>query len=410
MAAMRDDLLFYGQDLGEVGRQQQDAVAREIEQYDENKLLNTPPEDLSSYLLEKYRIEPLFLDEAAIQTDTAETKYDTQGDFRYMAFPGERSAVIPATRTSFFVPFTGDAVLFRCKPSTYTLNPPRATIAGSELVLSFVDPNPDPVRTKQQFDAAIAQIRQYVGWINEGVAGINVQLAGAARNAIEQRRQRLLQARQATAAIGFPIRRRPGAPTTYTAPTVRRKVLPPPPASSAPFVPEPTLSMEEYERILEIIQNMVLVMERSPAAFSAMKEEDLRQHFLVQLNGQYEGAAMGEVFNMAGKTDILIREGDKNIFIGECKFWAGPAQFRETVDQVLSYLSWRDTKAAILLFCRNKDFSAVLSQIPGLLSQHPKFKRSMSVTGDTRSRAVMSHENDPSRELILTVASFHLPS
>jgi hypothetical protein len=38
-----------------------------------------------------------------------------------------------------------------------------------------------------------------------------------------------------------------------------------------------------------------------------MREEDLRQHFLVQLNGQYEGQATGETFNFQGKTDILIR-------------------------------------------------------------------------------------------------------
>jgi hypothetical protein len=55
-----------------------------------------------------------------------------------------------------------------------------------------------------------------------------------------------------------------------------------------------------------------------------MKEEDLRQHFLVQLNGQYEGRATGETFNFEGKTDILIRAERKNIFIAECKFWDGP--------------------------------------------------------------------------------------
>ena len=32
-------------------------------------------------------------------------------------------------------------------------------------------------------------------------------------------------------------------------------------------------------------------MERSPYAFKAMNEENLRQHFLVQLNGQFEGNA-----------------------------------------------------------------------------------------------------------------------
>jgi hypothetical protein len=38
------------------------------------------------------------------------------------------------------------------------------------------------------------------------------------------------------------------------------------------------------------------------------REEDLRQHFLAQLNGHFEGSATGETFNYEGKTDILIRE------------------------------------------------------------------------------------------------------
>jgi hypothetical protein len=65
------------------------------------------------------------------------------------------------------------------------------------------------------------------------------------------------------------------------------------------------------------------------------------------LNGVFEGQATGETFNFQGKTDILIRAQGKNIFIAECKFWKGEKVFLETIDQLLSYLSWRDSKAAI---------------------------------------------------------------
>jgi hypothetical protein len=98
---------------------------------------------------------------------------------------------------------------------------------------------------------------------------------------------------------------------------------------------------------------MTLVMERSPAAFSHMEEEDIRQHVVVQLNGHYEGKATGETFNCEGKTDILIRHEGRNIFIAECKFWCGEKAFLETIDQVISYLSWRDTKAAVVIFNKN---------------------------------------------------------
>jgi hypothetical protein len=53
-----------------------------------------------------------------------------------------------------------------------------------------------------------------------------------------------------------------------------------PPASTAPYRPEPVLPEVDYMNILKIIQDMTFVMERSPAAFSHMGEEDIRQHFL----------------------------------------------------------------------------------------------------------------------------------
>jgi hypothetical protein len=40
----------------------------------------------------------------------------------------------------------------------------------------------------------------------------------------------------------------------------------------------------------------------------------------VTLNSHYEGAATGETFNGTGKTDILVRHGLDNAFIGQCKF------------------------------------------------------------------------------------------
>jgi hypothetical protein len=155
---------------------------------------------------------------------------------------------------------------------------------------------------------------------------------------------------------------------------------------------------------------MTLVMERSPTAFVKMNEEDLRQQFLVQLNGHFEGAASGETFNFAGKTDILIRVEDRNIFIAECKFWTGEKAFLETIDQILGYLSWRDTKTAIVLFNRNKGFSDVLKKIVPAAKGHPHYKRGPDVEGETRFRFVFGNPTDHNREVVLTVMAFDVPT
>ena len=75
-----------------------------------------------------------------------------------------------------------------------------------------------------------------------------------------------------------------------------------------------------------------------------MNEEALRQHFLMQLNGQFEGQRRRARHQHGGQTDILLREGDRNVFIAECKFWKGPG--RRAIN-VSCLRPWRDSKTAI---------------------------------------------------------------
>lgn len=157
------------------------------------------------------------------------------------------------------------------------------------------------------------------------------------------------------------------------------------------------------------MQNMALVMERAPSSFETLGEEGIRQHFLMQLNGSFQGAASGETFNYTGETDILIRIDGKNIFIAECKFWGGEKAFLETIDQLLGYLSWRDTKTAVVIFNRNKDFSAVLKTMTEAIDKHPHKKRGPEKEGETQFRYVFGSPSDHSREVVLTVMAFDVP-
>jgi hypothetical protein len=150
-------------------------------------------------------------------------------------------------------------------------------------------------------------------------------------------------------------------------------------------------------------------MELSPHVFETLGEEDLRTHFLVPLNGHYEGHATGETFNFQGKTDILIRVNGRNVFIAECKFWSGEKAYLETIDQLLSYLSWRDTKAAVVVFNRNADFSAVLGKISAATPKHAHFKREVDKPGETMFRYIFGQPSDPNREITLTVRAFDVP-
>ena len=309
------------------------------------------------------------------------------------------------------LPFDGDAEAFKVRPTTYTLSPPQAEVRDGVLVLRVegTDLAPDAVRV--QVDRTLLDIRGYLDTLRNNALGLNNELRSIARSVIEKRREKLLADRRLVDGLGFKIKERQDGRRTYVVPEVRRKLRPTlPPASQAQFKPEPVLSDADYEHILQVVQNMAQVMERSPSAFATMDEESLRSHFLVQLNGHYEGQATGETFNYQGKTDILIRSEGRNIFVAECKYWGGPKKLLETIDQLLGYSCWRDTKVAVIVFNRNKDFSNVLRAIQETVTTHPNCKRCLGPRSETSVCSIFAHKDDRNREMILTILAFDVPS
>ena len=340
-------------------------MATEIERVDADRLLNTSVEDLAVYFAEKFKIDVPVLDVDNLVVDQREKQIDVSHDPMRMIMDRSRPFYVTGSEIEVEVPFTGEAEPFKIQPNPYTLNPPRASIRRSTVLFSIVGTDLDAKQVRSQIDRTVADIQSYLGNLRSNVSGLNSQLLREARTAIEARRAKLLANRNTVAALGFKMKERQNAPKTFVAPEVRRKISPVmPPASSTPYKPEPALATADYEHILGVMQSMTQVMELSPSAFHDVDEEALRSHFLVQLNGHYQGQATGETFNYEGKTDILIRSEGRNIFIAECKFWSGPKKLTETIDQLLGYSSWRDTKTAVVLFNRNRDFSKVLAAIP----------------------------------------------
>src|SRR5277367_4943587 len=86
-----------------------------------------------------------------------------------------------------------------------------------------------------------------------------------------------------------------------------------------------------------------------------------------------DGSATGETFDAAGKTDILVRYQNQNVFVAEFKFWRGSKQHLETIDQLLSYLTWRDSKAVLVYFAEGKEIAAPLKAIEDTTPHHKSF-------------------------------------
>jgi hypothetical protein len=404
------DPLFSRVDWHSVEHGHRERMLAEIDGVAGNRLLNTAVEDLSAYFADKYRIDVPVLDDSGLHADQREVQFDISRDPRRLIRDRSRPFMVAGTAVDITVPFSGEPKVFQIRPTTYTSMPPQGRISNGHLTLTFQGTDLDPARLRPAIDRSVESIKSYLGHLRTSADALNKRMPEIARERIEQRRKKLLGDQNLVAALGFPLKERADAPRTYTAPEVRRRITPRmPSASTAPFKPEPALSSDDYEHILSVITSMAIVMERSPSAFVSMDEEALRSHFLVQLNGHYEGQATGETFNYEGKTDILIRTDGRNIFIAECKYWGGAKKLTDTIDQLLGYATWRDTKLALIIFNRNKNLSGVLESIEDAVSAHPSVKRSLGRTSDTSFRYVVAHRDDPNREMILTILAFDVP-
>ena len=390
-----------------------DKVTSEINSLDNEYVLKASPTELEQYYIEKMLINPLVLhvDERYIKNQSG-TQIDVSHDFRRAVFPDER-AVVKGTRLDIAIPFEGDPMLWQIRASTFsTCGYPDIEIHGNEVVfsVSFPDDSAESEKLRSEIERHTQSLIDAVGYLKRDVDNHNNSAPNTIHQAFERKRKLAQSAIGAVAELGIPVKRRDTQPT-FTIPAKRREIpTKRPTVATGKYEPEPVLDEKEYEHILEILRSMSLVIERSPSSFASLDEEAIRDHFLLQLNGHYEGGATGETFNASGKTDILIRVDNRNVFIAECKFWCGPKAFGEAVDQLLGYLTWRDSKCALLVFNRIKDSSAVRLKMHEIMESRSEHRKTVFYHPGGDSRYVLVKESDPGREITVTAQLYDIPS
>ncbi|MFE3598171.1 hypothetical protein [Streptomyces sp. NPDC059142] len=362
-------MLFSNGDLAETLNHQLDRLANAVAGWNEDALLTRPLGDVVEAIKGKFLVEPVVLDREGVTAEPIEDGFMPTQQF------GE-TVNIRATTVTLVVPCTGERTLLTLRPDHFSLNPPTASVRDSELHLFWIGSmNPAPSVIQQNIDKQINDIQQWLDWSTHQVNAFNAAASQRIVAEVQARKDRLLANRNLQASLGFPMRKRPDA-NTYAAPITRKTIVPRRLApASQPFRPEPALAEGQYEAALEVLLHQRNQLERSPSTSAKMGEEQIRDLLLLQLNGHFRGEAAGEVFNNNGKTDILIRVEDKHIFIGECKIWRGPKTIADTLDQLLGYLTWRDTKAALLLFIRSGSPTDVLAKALVKFREHPNYKR-----------------------------------
>lgn len=403
-----EEILFRAGDLSMTLAGQQAEAKRAIKDWDPDQLLAIAETDVIDYLVAKYSVACPVLDRDGITQLPVSEEVRVVHD-RIAAFNGD-TIERRMTKIVVIVPFTGDKDVFRLHPSQSWAHA-RAQVREGELRLTWTgDPQTgmDGAVIRRHFESEIDNIERTLSACRRDIDRYNNILATGMSPVIAERRAKLLADRQLEAGLGFPVRQRPDA-SQYSVPVARRKVEPHRPTATGPFQPEPVLPEAQYEQALAVLRNARNALERTPSMTSHLDEEKIRDLLLVLLNAQFEGAAAGEVFNAAGKTDILIRAGDRNVFIAECKIWKGPKTIRDALGQLLSYLTWRDTKAALLLFIRSGEPTTIITKSIAEIEGHANYKRARGTAEDGERYDFILHANgDPNREIRLAFLPFAL--
>jgi hypothetical protein len=381
-------------------------LRNEIRSENKNKLLNVNEADYVDYLVEKYSIEEIEIYSDRVTVSAAEELIPAEyfpHDFNvYQGKSYPKQVVI------YHLPFSGDSELLRRKPSSRIMWTRDVAINGNEITFKIIDWRNDAAAIKRDAEHDIKTILGQCANVNTEIRGYNAGLRNFAKQIIDARKSELLKQLDVLSQLGVPVRPAANVPATFSVPTMKKKVLIKPQASGESFKPEPALDESLYREILRICRDAGREMERHPSVYGGKDEETLRDHLIMVLSPHFESVT-GETFNKAGKADIVVRHEGANVFVAECKFWRGEKSLLSAIDQVLTYLTWRDSKAAILCFVRGDVISSVASSIASVVSKHPCYRRTRDTVAEGWYQFDFHLPNDPSRGLSLAVLCFHFP-
>lgn len=408
----REIKIFGEEDAGAYFDQKIHALRQIIENEVDDYLLNVNEEDYLNYLIVKFTVEPLeiLFENAFISTHEDDIPSECfPNSFLYNVHAGKR---YKKDVIRYHISFKGDEALLRCVPNPRIMWTIPVEIEDKSICFNIINFDNDPEDIRRKAEVNIRDIQTQYNYLSAQVSKYNNSLRDEAKSSLNARRQHLLKKYDVLSSLGVPIRKRSEVPKTFTVHAVNKKtpiIVKKPEVYEKGFKPEPTLDEETYNSILQIIHDVGKQFERLPSTYSGKEEEHLRDHILLILEPNFEGSATGETFNKTGKTDILLRYEGKNVFIGECKFWRGEKAYLSTISQLLSYLTWRDSKSSVVIFVRNKEFSSVLSIVKESTSKHPNFLRFVDERDETWINYRFHIEGDRNREVKLAVMLYHLP-
>ncbi|WP_336517554.1 hypothetical protein [Pollutibacter soli] len=386
-------------------------MTTEIHEKSNDYVVNVDSQEWKKYFIDKYEFTPI---EVFPEQINSVYKGKTKAIIQQFGVKVEREVYNFEVK----IPFTGSSFLFLLKPSICHLNYPQVEIPDGnsgfitgKIDLIEQDANKFEYLREDLVNAIIANIPN----INKDVTEFNLRIRTNFDNEFLKKKESALQEQKFFETLNIDIDR-----TTETILKIsfdEKKKIPEPiidkKTNKKYNANNPILDDKFYEDVLETINTFFKSVEKKPSIYKTKDEEALRDYVLPILETRYLNSTItGETFNKGGKTDILVKYKDNtNLFVAECKFWKGEMLFHETINQLFDrYLTWRDSKVAIIFFVTNREFSKVLSTINNSVKTHPYFVRENGSHGESSFSYLFHFPDDKGKYIQTEIMSFHFPT
>lgn len=383
-------------------------IKDELNQQKEDYLLNVNENEFIEYLSSKYMINDMDIlwDECSYTEE--ENFVNVQDSFERRTITAKRPVI------TLEIPFVGNRELFRYIPSTKVWWTQEVSICNNCIYLDVIIDDGDMEKVNTKFDSFKRLAAQQLSNVKNDINNFNNNLKINIEDTFKSKKGHILKKREELMKIKLPIKKKDNVPQTFTIPPInlRKDIIISKPVASTvtSYIPEPTMDTAQYHEILSLINDMGKEFERLPSTSKSKGEEDLRDFILLMLQPHFTGSVTGETFNHTGKTDILLRYENSNVFIAECKFWKGEKGYLATIDQLLNYLTWRDSKVAVIVFVRGREFSQVINKIKEATPKHSNYISHVNDSDETWFNYEFHLNGDVDRKLKLAVMVYNIPS
>ncbi len=380
-----------------------ESIKQELSREAKEHILNVNETDYKNYLYAKYILTLLHLDE---ETAVIYPPRQKKHEVRAQDYPERRPYFWECT-IAYHV--EGSIDLWGVIPTVFNLGGrPDFSVSGNVLTFLFRIQSQNAEEFKREKERALQSLRDHIAAINNNATQFNTELSGRIYNLFTTLKNGYLQENSFFASIN--VTQNPDAPRTYSVPRVeKRPPIQKPMATAKSYTPEPTVDSKTYSDIIDCLTRVGLSIERKPSLYVDKDEEALRDLFLMQLELAFiGGTATGETFNRSGKTDILLKNTDNtNLFVGECKVWKGPKHYLEAISQLLEYLTWDDSKTALLVFVKSVSLSTVIQAVKQVTLTHPSNVKFVGVRSERFLQFTFKLPQDDQKHVAIEVMLFH---